>query len=217
MINQVVLPVAGLGTRFLPASKVTPKEMLPIVDKPLVQYATEEAIRAGITGIVFVISEGKKSIVEHYGRAQELEEMLERKNKKEDLRQIRNILPQGVSCTSAIQEKALGLGHAVLCAKDAVDAEAFAVILPDDLIDDGDRGCLKQMVEVYKKYQCSVIAVETVPREQTGRYGIVSTEPLDRGIHRITGIVEKPAPEVAPSTLAVVGRYLLSSRIFSLL
>ena len=216
-IKKAVFPVAGLGTRFLPATKVTAKEMLPIVDKPLIQYAVEEAMHAGITEIILVNREDKQSIAQHFQPVADLELELAAKNKLELLASLQLLTRKDITWTSVFQHQPLGLGHAVLCARDAVGDEPFAVILPDDLIDDGQRGCLKQMIDVYERYQSGVIAVETVPPGETDKYGIVSVEVLDASVSRITGIVEKPKPAEAPSTLAVVGRYILPSAIFGLL
>jgi len=217
LIRKAVFPVAGLGTRFLPATKIIPKEMLPIVDKPIIQYATEEAIRAGITELIFVTSNLKKSIEEHYSPALVLEQELRLKNKIELLKLVTEVVPSGIKCSYVEQSQALGLGHAVLCARDLVGKEPFAVILPDDMIDDGAGGCLQQMLEVYRDHSTSIIAVENVDPGETDKYGIVSTSRISPSLNRISAIVEKPKPEVAPSTLAVVGRYVLSNRIFDYL
>jgi UTP--glucose-1-phosphate uridylyltransferase len=216
-IRKAVFPVAGLGTRFLPATKVVPKEMLPIVDKPLIQYAVEEAINAGITEIILVTRGDKESVAQHFQPAEALEFELSAKNKSDLLSLLRTLPGKNITLTSVYQTQPLGLGHAVLCARDTVGDEPFAVILPDDLIDDGNRGCLKQMVDVYERYQCGVIAVENVPPDQTDKYGIVSVRPLPPGMSQITAIVEKPKPAQAPSSLAVVGRYILPAVIFELL
>jgi UTP--glucose-1-phosphate uridylyltransferase len=216
-IRKAVFPVAGLGTRFLPATKASPKEMLPIVDKPLIQYAAEEATRAGITELIFVIGRNKRAIPDHFDKAYELEIELERACKADLLAAVRNILPDGVSCIYIRQPEALGLGHAVLCARPAVNNEPFAVLLADDLVDGEGEGCLAQMVEVYSHYNCGVVAVETIPREHTHRYGIVEARPIDERIGKMISIVEKPAPEVAPSNLAVIGRYILPGMIMETL
>ena len=213
-IRKAVFPVAGLGTRFFPATKVVAKEMLPVVDKPIMQYATEEAINAGITELIFVISKTKTSIQEHYTRAAELEQELEARNKLDLLKTLTDILPAGISCSFVDQPKALGLGHAVLCAQPLVGNEPFAVILPDDMIDDDSTGCLSQMVAVYQQHPHSIIAIEEVNRSETDKYGIVNISPVAGPVHRIEAIVEKPRPDVAPSNLAVVGRYILSDAIF---
>ena len=214
-IKKAVFPVAGMGTRFLPATKASPKEMLPIVDKPLIQYAVEEAVEAGCTEIVVVTGRNKRSIEDHFDKAYELETELAQRNKIELLAHVKDILPKNVSCMYTRQHEALGLGHAVLCAKPAVENEAFAVILADDLID-APKGALTQMVEMYNRTGNSVLGVETVHPSQTGSYGIVEIDSTQEG-QRIRSIVEKPKPEDAPSNLAVVGRYILTPRIFELL
>ena len=216
-IRKAVFPVAGLGTRFLPATKASPKEMLPIVDKPLIQYAAEEAVEAGIEELIFVTGRAKRAIPDHFDKAYELESELEKDGKTAMLEMVRNILPGHVSCIYIRQSEPLGLGHAVLCARPAVGDEPFAVLLADDLIDGGARGCLSQMVEQYEHYNSAVLAVQTVPREETQRYGIVATRPIDSRVSKITEIVEKPKPDVAPSTLAVVGRYVLPVEIMGIL
>jgi UTP--glucose-1-phosphate uridylyltransferase len=213
-IRKVVLPVAGLGTRFLPATKAVPKELLPVGDKPLVQYATDEALRAGITELIFITSRTKTAIQAHYDKAHELEAELTQKKKDELLRAVRSIVPEGVTCMFIDQPRALGLGHAVLCARAAVGDEPFAVILPDDLIDDGERGCLAQMVEAFGEHGHSMVAVESVHPEQTDRYGIVSVRGEGGRAERMKAIVEKPRPADAPSNLGVVGRYVFTPRLF---
>ena len=214
-ITKAVFPVAGMGTRFLPATKASPKEMLPIVDKPLIQYAVEEAVEAGCTDIVFITGRNKRSIEDHFDKAYELETELERKNKNALLELTQNILPEGVNLMYIRQTEALGLGHAVLCAAPAVGNEPFAVILADDLID-APKGALAQMMDVYNATGSSVLGVETVDPSQTGSYGIVEIEPKEV-YQRVTSIVEKPKPADAPSNLAVVGRYILTPAIFDLL
>ena len=214
-IKKAVFPVAGMGTRFLPATKASPKEMLPIVDKPLIQYAVEEAVKAGCTEMVFITGRNKRSIEDHFDKAYELETELGMRNKNNLLEHVRDILPPNITCLYIRQAEALGLGHAVLCARAAVGDEPFAVILADDLID-APQGALKQMVDIYNKSGNSVLGVETVEPSQTGSYGIVEVEKL-KNFQRITNIVEKPKPEEAPSNLAVVGRYILTPRIFDLL
>ena len=214
-IKKCVFPVAGMGTRFLPATKASPKEMLPIVDKPLVQYAVEEAVEAGCTEMVFITGRNKRSIEDHFDKAYELETELELRQKDKLLAHVRDILPPNITCLYIRQTEALGLGHAVLCAQAAVGDEPFAVILADDLID-APKGALKQMVDVYNQSGNSVLGVETVDPSQTGSYGIVEVEQL-KNYQRIINIVEKPKPEEAPSNLAVVGRYILTPRIFDLL
>ena len=212
-ITKAVFPVAGMGTRFLPVTKASPKEMLPIVDKPLIQFAVEEAAAAGITQMVFITGRNKRAIEDHFDKAYELETELAARSKHQMLAVLQSILPKGVSCIYVRQTEALGLGHAILCARPVVGNEPFAVILADDLID-SDPPVMRQMVDIYASERCSVLAVQNVSREETSSYGIVRAEPGERGMHRITGIVEKPKPEVAPSTLAVVGRYLLAPEIF---
>jgi UTP--glucose-1-phosphate uridylyltransferase len=210
-VRAAVFPVAGRGTRFLPATKASPKEMLPIVDKPLIQYAVEEAIDAGATKLIFVTGSSKRAIEDHFDTDPELEQALTDSGKDELLRSIRDIVPAGVSCIYIRQGKPLGLGHAVLCARPAVGDEPFFVHLADDLIA-GVPGCLTQMATEHADHSGSVVAVETVPRENTSSYGIVAVNESDR--NRITQIVEKPSPEDAPSNSAVVGRYLLAPEIF---
>jgi UTP--glucose-1-phosphate uridylyltransferase len=215
-VTKAVFPVAGLGTRFLPATKASPKEMLPIVDKPLIQYAAEEAVAAGIKDLIFITGRGKRAIEDHFDKAYELEAELQAHGKNKLLKEVRGLLPEGITCAYIRQAEALGLGHAVMCARHLVGDEPFAVILADDLID-AQVPVMKQMVQTHAKTGGSVIAVQTVPREETGSYGIVSTEPHTERMSKITGIVEKPQPEDAPSTLGVVGRYILSPRIFHFL
>ena len=216
-IKKAVFPVAGMGTRFLPATKANPKEMLTVVDKPLIQYAVEEAVAAGCNQLIFVTSSSKRAIEDHFDKNYELEMLLEQKKKTALLDIVRDILPQGVNCVYIRQAEALGLGHAVLCAKDVVGDEPFAVILADDMIDDGDRGCLTQMVELHEERGCSVLGVEPVEKEETEKYGIVSIGKKDGRASKLESIVEKPKPKDAPSNLAVVGRYILTPRIFELL
>lgn len=214
-VKKAVFPVAGMGTRFLPATKANPKEMLPIVDKPLIQYAAEEAVAAGITELIFITGRTKRSITDHFDKAYELETELEKKGKSDKLEIVRQIIPGGVTCIYIRQAEPLGLGHAVLCAKPVVGDSPFAVILPDDLIDDGSRGATRQMVEKFQEQRKSVIAVENVPKEETYKYGIVETSATkDSSLFKMSSIVEKPKPEDSPSTLAVVGRYVLSPEIF---
>lgn len=216
-IRKAVFPVAGLGTRFLPATKASAKEMLPIVDKPLIQYAVMEAVAAGAEQLVFITSENKNSILDHFDRSYELEKTLEEKGKTEILKVVREVLPAGVSCIYIRQPEALGLGHAVHCAEPAVGNEDFSVILADDLIDGDMRPCMAQMARIYDEHGLSVLAVQRVPPDQTHKYGIVEVEEIEPGLSKIKAIVEKPKPEDAPSNLAVVGRYILSSRIFKLI
>ena len=217
IIKKAVFPVAGLGTRFLPATKASPKEMLPIVDKPLIQYAVEEAVEAGIEELIFVTGRNKRSIPDHFDKAYELEAELEAKGKDKLLQLTKNIIPPHVSCIYLRQSEALGLGHAVLCAKPVVGNEPFTVILADDLIDNESKGCVKQMVESYADHASSILAVQQVEKDETDKYGIVSLENKSDNKGFISGIVEKPSPAEAPSTLAVVGRYILNPRIFHFL
>jgi len=212
-VTKAVFPVAGMGTRFLPATKASPKEMLPIVDKPLIQYAVEEAVAAGITDMIFVTGRSKRAIEDHFDKAYELESELERRGKTQLLEFVRGLLPKDIKCIYIRQAEALGLGHAVLCARPVIGAEAFAVLLADDLLD-GDVPVMKQMVDAYDYYRCSVLGVQDVPREDTASYGIVAARPISERVERVSAIVEKPRPADAPSTLAVVGRYVLTARIF---
>ncbi len=212
-VSKAVFPVAGLGTRFLPATKANPKEMLPIIDKPLIQYAVEEAIEAGITDMIFIIGRNKRAIPDHFDMAYELETELELNGKKELLKIVQNIIPKHINCIYLRQAQALGLGHAVKMAQPVVNDEPFAVLLADDLLD-AEVSVIKQMVDVYQAHQCSVLGVQNVPLEQTKNYGIVASNPINDKLEQVTAIVEKPKPENAPSTLGVVGRYILSPRIF---
>ena len=216
-IKKAVFPVAGLGTRFLPATKTVPKEMLPIIDRPLIQYAVDEAIEAGCDTLIFITNRYKHAVADYFDKAYELEQKLERAGKQEQLELIRHVLPKGVRAVFVTQTEALGLGHAVLCAKAIVGSEPFAVLLPDDLIWNRGDGALKQMADLNAATGASVIAVEDVPHEKTGSYGIVATDKFDGRKGHITQIVEKPKPADAPSDLAVVGRYVLSPKIFELL
>lgn len=213
-IHKAVFPVAGLGTRFLPATKASPKEMLPIVDKPLIQYAAEEAESAGVDHLIFITGRNKRSIEDHFDVAYELEHELESAGKDKLLEIVRNVLPSQANCTYVRQSVALGLGHAVLCAKPVVGDEPFAIILADDLIRTSGKGVVEQMADVYAKHGCSVLSVQEVPREETNKYGIVEVETDADGTMRVVSMVEKPAPADAPSNLAVVGRYLLTPKIF---
>ena len=206
-----------MGTRFLPATKANPKEMLPVVDKPLIQYAAEEAVAAGIDTLIFVTGRNKRSIEDHFDTAYELERELEAKGKEKMLEVLRNILPKHVNCVFIRQSQALGLGHAVLCAKPVVNNEPFAVILADDLINFSERPCLSQMVDVFNYQHCSVLGTEVVPKEDVSSYGIVDGTEVKPGLMEVNAIVEKPSVEDAPSNNAVVGRYILTPRIFELL
>ncbi len=216
-IRKAVFPVAGLGTRFLPATKTVPKEMLPIIDRPLIQYAVDEAIEAGCDTLIFVTNRYKHAVADYFDKAYELEQKLEKSGKTEQLALIRNVLPEGVRAVFVTQAEALGLGHAVLCAKPIIGDEPFAVLLPDDLIWNRGPGALRQMADHAQATGAAVIAVQDVPREQTGSYGIVATRDFADRAGAIASIVEKPSPQVAPSTLAVVGRYVLPGSIFSYL
>jgi len=212
-ITKAVFPVAGMGSRFLPATKVSPKEMMPIVDKPLIQYAVEEAVAAGITDMVFITGRNKRAIEDHFDKAYELEAELAMRGKEELLRIVREVTPSHINCIYIRQVEPLGLGHAVLCAKPVVQDEPFAVLLADDLID-GEPPIISQMVDVFRQHQCSILGVQDVPRLQTSQYGIVSSVPLADNLEQVNGIVEKPEPKDAPTTLGVVGRYILTPRIF---
>lgn len=209
--------MGGLGTRFLPATKATPKEMLPIVDKPLIQYAVEEAVAAGVDTLIFITGRNKNSILDHFDKAYELEHQLELNGKQQILAEVQNIVPPHVDCVYIRQSVALGLGHAVLCAKKAVGDEPFAVLLADDLIDGGELGCTAQMVKQFEQNQQSVIAVQEVAHDKTDQYGIVQVNNKTAKSAAIEKIVEKPKPEAAPSNLGVVGRYILTPGIFELL
>ena len=213
-VRTVVFPVAGRGTRFLPATKASPKEMLPIVDKPLIQYAAEEALAAGATQLVFVTGSSKRAIEDHFDSAPELEAALEAQGKEELLRSLRSIVPASATCIYIRQPAPLGLGHAVLCARPVVGDQPFFVHLADDLID-AQIPCLKQMAAVHAEFGGSVLGVQTVERSETDKYGIVAVDPVRERVSKVTAIVEKPRPDKAPSTLAVVGRYLLSGTVFS--
>lgn len=212
-ISKAIFPVAGLGTRFLPATKASPKEMLPIVDKPLIQYAVEEAIAAGITEMIFVTGRSKRAIEDHFDRSYEIESELHARHKTELLKVVQNIKPDNIDFFYVRQSIALGLGHAVLCAEKLVHGEPFAVVLADDLLD-GNPPVLKQMVDQFSRFGSSLIGVEDIPQENTASYGIVAGNEEGKNIINISNIVEKPLPEVAPSTLGVVGRYILKPSIF---
>lgn len=214
-LRKVVFPVAGLGTRFLPATKVVAKEMLPVLDRPLIQYAVDEAVDAGADTLIFVTNRYKHAIADYFDKAYELESKLAQSGKNDLLAMVQGTLPKNVRCVFVTQPEALGLGHAVLCAKPVVGDEPFGVILPDDLITNGDgAGALKQMAELAASEDAGVIAVEEVPREQTNKYGIVDATPVSERAAKIKLVVEKPKPEVAPSNLAIVGRYVLPGSIF---
>jgi UTP--glucose-1-phosphate uridylyltransferase len=215
-LKKAVFPVAGFGSRFLPVTKASPKEMLPIVDKPLIQYAVEEAAAAGITDMIFVTGRNKRAIEDHFDSAHELETELEKKGKTALLAQVRSVLPDGVRCIYIRQAEPLGLGHAVLCAQPAIGNDPFAVVLADDLID-ANPPAMKRMAEIFERENASLLGVEEVPRDQTQSYGIVTIDKMEGDQARIHSIVEKPKPADAPSNLAVVGRYVLTPRIFDLL
>ena len=214
-VRKAVFPVAGLGTRFLPATKASPKEMLPIVDKPLIQYCVEEAVAAGIDTIVFVTGRTKNVIMDHFDKAYEMENELTLRGKTALLKTVKEVMPLNVSFVFVRQSEALGLGHAVLCAKPVVGDEPFAVILPDDLIANNGSGCMTQMVQQYNQNQCSVLGVERVDPQETDKYGIVKTTEVSPSVGKVDLIIEKPAPDRAPSNLAVVGRYILTPAIFN--
>ena len=216
-VTKAIFPVAGLGTRFLPATKANPKEMLPIVDKPLIQYAVEEAINAGIKELIFITGR-TNSIKNHFDKAYELESELKKKGKLKELESVKDIIPEDVTCIYIRQSEPLGLGHAVLCAKSSIGKQPFAVILPDDLIDDGNRGVTKQLISLYEKDSKSIVAVENIKKVDTKKYGVVSIQDdKNTTLWKIEDIVEKPNPEESPSTLAVVGRYIFNPEIFSYL
>ncbi len=212
-VTKAVFPVAGLGTRFLPATKASPKEMLPIVDKPLIQYAVEEAIAAGITEMIFVTGRGKRAIEDHFDKSYEIEAALEAHGKEKLLELVRGIKPAHINCFYVRQPEALGLGHAILCAEKLVGDNPFAIVLADDLLD-GAQPILKQMVEKFNHYHSSLIGVEEIPREQSRSYGVIEGREWEDNIINLSGIIEKPSPEDAPSNLGVVGRYILKPRIF---
>lgn len=213
-VRKAVFPVAGLGSRFLPATKANPKEMLAVVDKPIIQYAVEEAIEAGITELIFVTGRTKRAIEDHFDRSPELEIELAKRGREAMLDTVRSMLPGNVSCMYIRQAEPLGLGHAVLCARPAVGDEAFAVLLPDDLIHHPSRGCMSQMVDLFDSRSTALLAVQDVAPEATGQYGIISADDPSLQLSVVNAIVEKPDPSDAPSTLAVVGRYLLTPAIF---
>ncbi len=212
-IRTAVFPVAGRGTRFLPATKASPKEMLPIVDKPLIQYAAEEALAAGADKLVFITGYAKRAIEDHFDTDHELEKELEAQGKQQLLEAVRGIVPSYASCIYIRQPAPLGLGHAVLCSRPAVGDEPFFIHLADDLID-AEEPCLKQMARIFDEHRASVLGVQTVDRMETDKYGIVAVQPFGERLSRVERIVEKPRPEDAPSTLAVVGRYLLTPAVY---
>ena len=214
-VRKAIIPAAGLGTRFLPATKASPKEMLPLVDKPLIQYVVEEAVASGIEDIIVITGRGKRAIEDHFDRSLELEENLKGSGKAQVLNQIRHISNLANFCYVR-QSEALGLGHAVLCAQHLIGNEPFAVILGDEIIDAPVPG-LAQLVHIYKKRRGAVLGVQEVPHQEVSRYGIVSARRMGNGLHRVSDLVEKPAPTDAPSNLAVIGRYVLPPEIFPIL
>ena len=215
-IRKAVFPVAGLGTRFLPATKAMPKEMLPVVDKPLIQYAVEEAVRAGITDLIFITGRHKRAIEDHFDSMPELESELEEKGKQEMLEQVRQVIPSNVNCIYIRQPAPLGLGHAVLCAEPVIGNEPFAVLLADDLID-ADVPVTQQLIQAAHANNGSVLGIQTIKREDSNKYGIIAGKNVSADTIQVTSIVEKPAPEDAPSDKAVVGRYILEPEIFEYL
>ncbi len=215
-IRKAVFPVAGLGTRFLPATKAMPKEMLPVVDKPLIQYAVEEAVKAGITDLIFITGRHKRAIEDHFDSMPELESELEEKGKQDMLEQVRQVIPSNVNCIYIRQPAPLGLGHAVLCAEPVVGNEPFAVLLADDLID-ADVPVTQQLIQAAHANNGSVLGIQTINREDSGKYGIIAGKSVSSNTIQVANIVEKPAPADAPSDKAVVGRYILEPEIFEYL
>lgn len=214
-IKKAVFPAAGLGTRFLPATKASPKEMLPLVDKPLIQYGVEEAINSGIEDIVIITGRGKRSIEDHFDYSHELETALKNKRQYsllEDIRKISNM----VNFCYIRQKEPLGLGHAILCARNIINSQPFAVLLGDDIID-SDRPCLLQLIDVFNRYGKSVLAIQRVGKHEVSRYGIIKADQIEQGLYRINDLIEKPKPSEAPSDLAIIGRYILDPEIFSVL
>ncbi len=215
-ITKAVFPVAGMGSRFLPATKASPKEMMPVVDKPIIQYAVEEAVAAGVTDCIFITGRNKRAIEDHFDKAYELEPELAARDKGDLLSLVQEVIPRSVHCIYIRQAEPLGLGHAVLCARPVINDEPFAVLLADDLID-AQTPVLAQMASVFERVQCSMLGVQEIPLEQTRQYGMIKGRPLSEGIEQVERIVEKPAPQDAPSRIAVVGRYILTPAIFSML
>ncbi|GER01367.1 UTP--glucose-1-phosphate uridylyltransferase [Iodidimonas gelatinilytica] len=215
-VRKAVMPVAGLGTRFLPATKAMPKEMLPVVDKPIIQYAVEEAFAAGIEEVIFITGRGKYLLEDHFDHAFELEATLTERGKDDALKTVRSIIPKAGGVSYTRQQKPLGLGHAVWCARNLVGDEPFAVLLPDDLVK-SDVPCLQQMITAYEKTGGNLVAVMDVPREHTSRYGILDVGAVDGALSEVKGLVEKPKPQDAPSTLSIIGRYILQPDIFEAL
>ncbi len=213
-IRKAVFPVAGVGTRFLPATKATPKEMLPIVDKPLIQYAVEEAVAAGVTELIFVTNSGKRAIEDHFDSDPTLEKYLHNAGKDDLLAIVNDILPSGINCVYIRQSQPLGLGHAILCAKNVIGKEPFAVLLADDLIDGGERYCLQKMLDIHKATGSGVIATEHVAKQHVDQYGIIELDEEEGGCAQVKRIIEKPSPDKTESTLAAIGRYILMPSIF---
>lgn len=216
MIKKCLFPVAGYGTRFLPATKSQPKEMLPVVNKPLVQYGVEEAVEAGLTEVGFVTGRGKRAIADHFDINYELEHQISGTGKEKHLSSIRKVMEEG-TFTFTRQKEMLGLGHAILTGRTIVGNEAFGVILADDLCVDQEEGVMAQMVNLYNQFRCSIVAIEEVPHEETHKYGIIEGENIKEGLFRVTNMVEKPKPEEAPSNLAIIGRYILTPDIFDII
>ena len=218
LLKTIIFPSAGLGTRFLPATKACRKELLPVVDKPLIQYAVEEATEAGFTQIIFVVRKGEESILEYFSDAPDLQEALSKTKTEKEIRALTATVPATIKCAYIEQPEALGLGHAIWCARSLISESYFAVLLPDDLIDGGfHKGCMSQMTKLYEQHQCGLIGVEEINACDTGKYGIVDTVDINAKVSQITQIVEKPSPEDAPSRLGVVGRYILPTDIMSVL
>ena len=218
MINKCLFPAAGFGTRFLPATKAVPKEMLPILTKPLLQYGVEEALSAGISNMAIVTGRGKRAIEDHFDNALELESQLSGTSKEHYLKEIKSVI-DNATFTYVRQQKMLGLGHAILTGEPLIGKEAFAVILADDLCDYNDESVISQMIKIYEKYQCSIVAIEEIPIDQTNKYGIISGDLIDNSnnIYRVNSMIEKPDSSVAPSNLAIIGRYILTPEIFDFL
>ncbi len=217
-ITKAVFPIAGLGTRFLPITKAIPKEMLPVVDKPIIQYAVEEAINAGIKELIFIIGDNKRTLTDYFDKEHKLENELIKKNKYNELKIIKKVIPDDVTCIYIRQAEPLGLGHAVLCAKSVIDNHPFAVILPDDLIDGGSNGVIQQMTSLYESNQKSIVAIESISKDDSKKYGVVDIDNKDtKPLLKLKNIIEKPEPDKAPSNLAVVGRYIFTPKIFSYL
>ncbi len=213
-IRKAIFPVAGLGTRFIPATKVNPKEMLPIVDKPLIQYAVEDAVKAGITNLIFINGRNKRAIEDHFDSAPELEQILLNKGKHQLLKQIHDIIPLGANCINIRQKEPSGLGNAVFCARATTEREPFAVVLADDLIVNGANNSIKQMLEYHEEYSGNIVMVEELPHNQVSNYGIIEGKEIEEGVWKVDRLVEKPNPQDTPSNLGIIGRYILSPSIF---